>query len=109
MCMFVGQRSPISELRSSSRGRRIFARVGGVVCVAEALDGHFEVPVDCLAEPMCQTRAGESGRSVADQTISLVVRCSPAANSAAVGSDANMQLARTHRVDSNSRPINFGI
>src|SRR5271170_3158566 len=27
----------------------------------EALDGHSEVPVDCLAEPMCHTRAGESG------------------------------------------------
>ena len=42
---------------------------------------------------------------VADQTISLVVRCSPAGQFAAVGSGAN----RTHRVDSNSRPINFGI
>src|SRR5271168_3584817 len=29
----------------------------------EALDGQSEVPVDCLAEPMCQTRAGESGSS----------------------------------------------
>ena len=63
MYMFVGQRSPIGELRSSSRGRRIFSRVGGVGCVAEALDGHFEVPVDCFAEVMCQTRAGESGSS----------------------------------------------
>src|ERR1700750_2002599 len=29
----------------------------------EALDGHFEVPVDCLGGLMCQTRAGESGSS----------------------------------------------
>ena len=27
----------------------------------EALDGHSELPVDCLTELMCQTRAGESG------------------------------------------------
>jgi hypothetical protein len=29
--------------------------------VAEAVDGHSELAVDCLTEPMCQTRAGESG------------------------------------------------
>ena len=29
--------------------------------VAEAVDGHPEPRVDCLAELMCQTRAGESG------------------------------------------------
>ena len=29
--------------------------------VAEAVDGHSEVAVDCLTEPMCQMRAGESG------------------------------------------------
>ena len=29
--------------------------------VAKAVDGHSELPVDCLAEAMCQTRAGESG------------------------------------------------
>jgi hypothetical protein len=29
----------------------------------EALDGHSELPMDCLAEPMCEMRAGESGSS----------------------------------------------
>jgi hypothetical protein len=29
--------------------------------VAETVDGHPEPRVDCLAELMCQTRAGESG------------------------------------------------
>jgi hypothetical protein len=31
------------------------------VPVTEAVDGHSELPVDCLVELMCQTRAGESG------------------------------------------------
>src|SRR5260370_20282446 len=35
-------------------------RIGSARSVAEA-HGYSELPVDCLAEPMCQTRAGESG------------------------------------------------
>jgi hypothetical protein len=31
------------------------------VRVAEAVESHSELPVDCLVAPMCQTRAGESG------------------------------------------------
>jgi hypothetical protein len=31
------------------------------VPVAEVVDGHSELGVDCFVELMCQTRAGESG------------------------------------------------
>ena len=41
----------------------VFRAVGQVrrVRVAETVDGRSKILVDCLAEPMCQTRAGESG------------------------------------------------
>jgi transposase len=50
--MFRRQRSQISELKSSSMLCRILARASDRFGASgEALDGHSEVPVDCLAEP----------------------------------------------------------
>src|SRR5580704_193931 len=36
-------------------------RTGSARAGCQSVDGHSELPVDCLAELMCQTRAGESG------------------------------------------------
>ena len=65
--MACGSTGPVgaSSLEESARPLRCLScRAVGQVRrgrVAEAVDGHLELPVDCLAEPMCQTRAGESG------------------------------------------------
>ena len=58
-----GMSTALDGARSSSVLRRTCcaSRTGSTRAVAEAVDGHPELSVDCLAEPMCQTRAGESG------------------------------------------------
>jgi hypothetical protein len=53
-------------------------------------------------------RRAARGLNEAMRVLFEAVRCSPAANSFPLAPGANTQLARTHRVDSNSRPINLG-
>jgi len=44
-----------------ARSERVSRFRAFVLRVAEAVDDHPEPRMDCLAELMCQTRAGESG------------------------------------------------
>src|SRR5439155_18698474 len=46
-------RSDILSCRAAGQVRRLAG--------CRAVDGHSKLLVDCLVEPMCQTRAGESG------------------------------------------------